>query len=96
MTEQTNVPTDCARMATPVQDPTGFGIPIALDRLIVAAQAARLAIDTISEAERTSRAAQLAAADLTRNWRSANLLVEAAFDALYNEVLHFERFMQSR
>ncbi len=88
MTEQASSPTASADVALPPQADDDAGLQSALDRLLVAAQALRWAIDVAKEIPQTTRNAQVAPRQIFTNWRAANLLVQTAFDVLYGEVLN--------
>jgi hypothetical protein len=95
MTEQTSNPAGQAGVSTPDQIIRSLSINGVPDRLMVAAQAARLAIDVASEAERTTRAARLAPEGISRNWRAANLLAQIAFDRFYGDVIELDLIIKS-
>jgi hypothetical protein len=95
MTEQTRDPAGNAGVSTPAQADPSASILITLDCLHVAAQAARLAIDIARDAEQTTREAHLASADISRNWRSTNLLAQTAFEQLHARVLDIDAIIQS-
>jgi hypothetical protein len=95
MTEQTNNPPGDAGVPTPARADGSISIRRALDRLMVAAQAARLAIDIASDAEQTTREARLSPADISRNWRAVNLVAQSTFDRLYAEVLEIDTLLRS-
>ena len=69
MTEHTSNPPGDPGVPTPAPADGSISIRRALDRLMVAAQAARLAIDIASDAEQTTRKARLSPADIQANWR---------------------------
>ncbi len=68
---------------------------ITFERLLVGAQAARLAIDIATNTEQTTRAAQVAPRAIFRNWRSTNLLVQIAFDQFYGDVIELDLIIKS-
>ena len=83
MTEQTNDPDMTA------------ALHVTFERLLVGAQAARLAIDIAANTEQTTRAAQVAPRAISRNWRSANVLVQIAFDKFYGDVVELDLILRS-
>jgi hypothetical protein len=83
MTEQTDNPDMTAALL------------ITFERLLVGAQATRLAIDIAANTEQTTRAAQVAPKAISRNWRSANLLVQIAFDKFYGDVIELDVILRS-
>jgi hypothetical protein len=95
MTEQTNTPAGHAGVSTPSQTDMNATLQITVERLLVGAQAARLAIDIAANTEQTTRAAQVAPRAISRNWQSANLLVEVAFDKFYGDVVELDFILRS-
>ena len=95
MTEQIRNPPGNAGVPTPEAADGSISIRRALDRLMVAAQAARLAIDIASDAEQTTREARLSPADISRNWRSVNFVAQSTFDRFYAEVLEIDTLLRS-
>jgi hypothetical protein len=70
-------------------------LQITFERLLVGAQAARLAIDIAGNTEQTSSAARVSSREIFRNWRSANLLVQIAFDQFYGHLIDMDFLTRS-
>lgn len=92
MTDHTNRP---AGVSVPVRIDRTAAIIAGLERVLVAAQAARRAIDVAIDLEQTTRAAQLAPRDIFRNWQSANLLAQSTLDRLYGDVLDVDMLLRA-
>ena len=62
----------------------------ALDRLSAATQAVKMANETAQEMQQTVREAHLSPANVLRNWRAVNMLLQASLDRLDAEMMAVE------
>jgi hypothetical protein len=70
-------------------------IRVALDHLLAAAEAVRLASDISGDAQQTIRKAGFAPSDIQANWRATNMLVHAALTNLDTEVRAIEGLLRA-
>ena len=88
MTEPTNTPMERAGVSASAEADAIARIRSALDRLVAAAHAVRLANGTAESSQQAIREAGLDPSDILRNWRANTMLVQAAL-ALLNILIGF-------
>jgi hypothetical protein len=85
MTDPTHTPTERAGVSASAEADAIARTRSALDRLVAAAEAVRLANGTAEGSQQAIREAGLEPSDILRNWRANTMLVQAALDRLSTE-----------